>query len=71
MQGCRCAGRELGERVVADVSLRPGHAVTAAALIAFVDECLAAYKTPEEIVFLDELPKSAPGKVFRRGLRSS
>jgi acyl-CoA synthetase (AMP-forming)/AMP-acid ligase II len=30
---------------------------------------LAAYKTPEQIVFLDVLPKSVAGKVQRRALR--
>jgi long-chain acyl-CoA synthetase len=60
-----------GERVVAYVSRRPGHAVTAEELIAFVAKRLAAYKTPEEIVFLDDLPKSAAGKVSRRALRDT
>jgi acyl-CoA synthetase (AMP-forming)/AMP-acid ligase II len=58
-----------GERVVAYVSRRLGHAVTADELIAFVAKRLAAYKTPEEIVFLDDLPKSPAGKVSRRALR--
>jgi long-chain acyl-CoA synthetase len=60
-----------GERVVAYVSRRPGHAVTADELIAFVAKRLAAYKTPEEIVFLDDLPKSAVGKVLRRALQET
>ena len=57
-----------GQRVVAFVSRRPGQAVSADQLIAFVAERLAAYKTPEEIVFLDNLPKNASGKVQRRAL---
>ena len=60
-----------GERVVAYVSRRPGQAVTADELVAFVAKRLAAYKTPEEIVFLDDLPKSAAGKVLRRALRET
>jgi long-chain acyl-CoA synthetase len=60
-----------GERVVAFVSRRPGHAVTAEELITFVAKRLAAYKTPEEIVFLDDLPKSAAGKVLRRALQET
>jgi non-ribosomal peptide synthetase component E (peptide arylation enzyme) len=32
---------------------------------------LAAYKTPEQIVFLDDLPKNAVGKVSRRALRET
>ena len=57
-----------GQRVVAFVSRRPGLTVSADQLIAFVAERLAAYKTPEEIVFLDDLPKNAAGKVQRRAL---
>ena len=58
-----------GERVIAFVSRRPGAKVTPKQLIAFAADRLAAYKTPEEIVFLDDLPKSAAGKIQRRALR--
>ena len=58
-----------GERVVAFVSHRSGASATPCELIAFVAKHLAAYKTPEEIVFLDNLPKSVAGKVQRRALR--
>jgi long-chain acyl-CoA synthetase len=58
-----------GERVVAFVSRKPRREVTAKELVAFVAERLAAYKTPDEILFLDELPKSDAGKVQRRVLR--
>jgi long-chain acyl-CoA synthetase len=58
-----------GERVVAFVSRRRGHAVTADELIAFVAARVAAYKVPEEIVFLGVLPKGASGKILRRALR--
>jgi acyl-CoA synthetase (AMP-forming)/AMP-acid ligase II len=58
-----------GERVVAFVSRRPNHAVTAEELIAFVAKRLAPYKVPEEVVFLEDLPKNATRKVNRRALR--
>jgi long-chain acyl-CoA synthetase len=58
-----------GERVVAFVSRRPSWPVTAEELIAFVEKRLAAYKVPEEVVFLEDLPKNATGKVNRRALR--
>jgi long-chain acyl-CoA synthetase len=58
-----------GERVVAFISRRPGRTVSAGELIAFVAKRLANYKTPAEVIFLDELPKSAIGKVQRRALR--
>ena len=58
-----------GERVVAFVSRPPGQTVTADELIAFVARRLAAYKVPVEVVFLEDLPKNATGKVNRRSLR--
>ena len=58
-----------GERVVAFVSRSPGERVEAAELIAFVGERLSAYKTPEQIIFLEVLPKSPVGKIQRRALR--
>jgi long-chain acyl-CoA synthetase len=36
---------------------------------AFCREQLAAYKVPKQVVFIDELPKSAVGKILRRELR--
>lgn len=35
----------------------------------FIKDKLTAYKRPKEIVFMDELPKSAVGKILRRVLR--
>jgi acyl-CoA synthetase (AMP-forming)/AMP-acid ligase II len=58
-----------GERVVAFVSRSAGSRVEAAELIAFVGERIAAYKTPEQVVFLEALPKSAVGKIQRSALR--
>jgi long-chain acyl-CoA synthetase len=60
-----------GERVVAFVSRRSGQAVTAEELIAFVAKRLAVYKVPEEVVFLEDLPTNATGKVNRRALREA
>jgi long-chain acyl-CoA synthetase len=58
-----------GETVKAFVSLKPGHEVTEEALIAFCKERMAAYKYPRTVQFLDELPKTASGKILRRELR--
>ena len=41
----------------------------AAAVEAYCRENLTAYKVPKQIVFIDELPKSAVGKILRRELR--
>jgi len=61
---------DLGERVRAFVSLRPGCAATVEALQSWVGQHIAAYKVPESIVVLTELPKGPTGKVQRRALRS-
>ena len=58
-----------GETVKAYVSLRPGADVDADELIAFCRERMAAYKYPRQIEFVDELPRTASGKVLRRALR--
>jgi len=59
-------------RPVAYVVLRPGFApaqALAGDLREFVRGRLASYKVPREIVFLDELPKTATGKIQRYRLR--
>ncbi len=58
-----------GETVKAFVSLKPGESATADELIAYCRERMAAYKYPREVEFVDELPKTASGKVLRRELR--
>jgi long-chain acyl-CoA synthetase len=58
-----------GETVKAFVSLKPGASVSEEALIAFCRERMAAYKYPRKIEFVDELPKTASGKILRRELR--
>ncbi len=42
--------------------------VDADALKAHVKDNLARYKVPREIVFVDELPRNATGKVLKREL---
>jgi benzoate-CoA ligase len=51
------------------VVLKPGQQASAAELQAFVKERLAPYKYPRFIEFLDELPKTATGKIQRFRLR--
>jgi long-chain acyl-CoA synthetase len=58
-----------GETVRAYVSLKEGFEVTEEELIQFCKERMADYKYPREIVFLNELPKTATGKFLRRQLR--
>lgn len=57
------------ERVVAAVVLRHGSTVTAEELIGRLRAQLAAYKCPKELFVVEQLPKSAVGKVLRKDLR--
>ncbi|MBC7302202.1 MAG: acyl-CoA synthetase [Nocardia sp.] len=59
---------EFGKRLRAFVVLEEGHTVDAAELQAHVKANLARFKVPREVVFLDELPRNATGKIVRRTL---
>ena len=58
-----------GETVKAYISQKPGATVTEEDLIEFCKQQMAAYKYPRSIEFIDELPKTATGKILRRELR--
>ncbi len=60
-----------GEAVKAYVVLRPGATVDEDALIEFAHDHLARYKCPSKVVFVDELPRTANGKLIRRHLEVS
>jgi long-chain acyl-CoA synthetase len=57
---------ELGEEVGAAVVLKPGAAAGADELREFVRGQIAAYKYPRHVWFVDELPKTATGKIVKR-----
>ena len=57
------------EAVTAFVVLRSGSAVSEDELIEFTRERLASYKVPKSVRFIEQIPKSAVGKVLRRALR--
>jgi benzoate-CoA ligase len=57
-------------RTLAYVVLKAGQAATADELKAFVKDRLAPHKYPRQIEFLDELPKTATGKIQRFRLRA-
>jgi acyl-CoA synthetase (AMP-forming)/AMP-acid ligase II len=59
-----------GEAVKALVICREGHSISAAELIRFCRDCLASYKVPKSIEFLDSFPLVASGKVSKKDLRS-
>ncbi|MFD8097982.1 acyl-CoA synthetase [Nocardia fluminea] len=59
---------EFGKRLRAFVVLEEGHTIDAAELQAHVKANLARFKVPREVIFLDELPRNATGKIVRRTL---
>jgi acyl-CoA synthetase (AMP-forming)/AMP-acid ligase II len=59
---------KFGQRLKAYAVTTKGKNVSADDLKAYVKKNLAGYKVPREIVFLDELPRNATGKVLKREL---
>jgi acyl-CoA synthetase (AMP-forming)/AMP-acid ligase II len=59
---------KLGEEVAAVVVLKEGHAATERELQDFVGQRAAEFKVPKKILFMDEIPKGATGKLQRIGL---
>jgi len=59
---------DYGKRLKAFVVLEDGKDVSEDDLKAYVKSELARYKVPREIVFMDELPRNATGKLLKREL---
>lgn len=60
-----------GEAVKAFVVLAEGHDVDEDTLIDYARDYLARYKCPTKVVFVDELPRNAAGKLVRRELEGT
>jgi long-chain acyl-CoA synthetase len=58
-----------GEAVKAYVVAREGASVDEDDIIAHCESQLARYKCPQKVLFVDEIPQSATGKVLRTALR--
>ena len=58
-----------GERVVVVIVQEPGANVTEDSVKQVCREHLAGFKRPEQVVFVDALPRNALGKVLKRELR--
>jgi long-chain acyl-CoA synthetase len=72
IEGCAVAGlpdREWGERVTAFIMLRPGQKIVPEELKAFLKSRLSSFKVPKEYIVVNDLPKSAAGKVLKRELK--
>ncbi len=60
---------EWGETLCAFVVPRPGSALTEDIIVGHCRVLLAGYKQPRSVVFLDEMPRNATGKVLKNVLR--
>jgi acyl-CoA synthetase (AMP-forming)/AMP-acid ligase II/carbon monoxide dehydrogenase subunit G len=60
--------KDFGQRLRAFVVLESGKKASEDELKGYVKQNLARYKVPREIVFIDELPRNATGKVLKREL---
>jgi len=59
---------KFGQRLKAFVVLRGDASLSEDEIKSYVKENLANYKVPREVVFVDELPRNATGKVLKREL---
>jgi fatty-acyl-CoA synthase len=51
------------------VVVKPGESVTQSEIINHCRENLARFKVPQSVIFIDEIPHNATGKVLKRELR--
>jgi fatty-acyl-CoA synthase len=59
---------EFGERLRAFIVPEPGTKIDAEAVKAHVRDNLARFKVPRDVVVVEELPRTATGKVLKRML---
>lgn len=62
---------QFGQRLKAFVVPRNGTGLSEDTVKEYVKDNLARYKVPREVVFLEELPRNATGKVLKRELQGS
>jgi fatty-acyl-CoA synthase len=58
------------ERPLACVVLRPGETVTREEILAFLESRVAKWWMPDDVVFIDEIPKTSVGKFSKKDLRA-
>ncbi len=55
-----------GETVRAIIALKPGQILSEEMVMSHLDKNLAKYKLPQDVLFMDELPKGPTGKILKR-----
>ncbi len=61
--------RRFGEEAAACVRLRPGQSAAPEELVAYCRRKIARFKVPRYVLFVDDYPKTASGKVMKHRLR--
>ena len=72
VQECAVIGlpdREYGEKVTAFIILNKGYKLDTADLKQYLKQHLTGYKVPKEYIAIEELPKSAAGKILKKELK--
>ncbi|HRE03259.1 MAG TPA: fatty acid--CoA ligase, partial [Ilumatobacteraceae bacterium] len=59
-----------GERPLACVVVAPGETMTEAEVIEYLAPKLAKWQVPDDVVFIDEVPKTSVGKFSKKDLRT-
>jgi fatty-acyl-CoA synthase len=62
---------DYGERVVAAVMLEKPGAADEREVIAYVRQRIAGFKTPKQVFFVDEFPRTPAGKIQKHLVRQS
>jgi acyl-CoA synthetase (AMP-forming)/AMP-acid ligase II len=58
--------REFGQRFAAYIAVREDSRLSATAVRSYVHEHLPRFAVPRDVIFLDDLPRNATGKVVKR-----
>ena len=66
-----CHHPKWDERPLLIVVRKPGADLNAQELLRFFDDKVAAWQIPDDVVFVDELPHTATGKLLKRALRDT
>jgi fatty-acyl-CoA synthase len=64
------ASEKWGERPLACVVVKPGESVTREEILAHLEGRVAKWWVPDDVVFIDEVPKTSVGKFSKKDLRT-
>lgn len=59
----------MDERPILLIVKKPGAEVSEASIVEYLQDKIAKWWLPDEIVFVDELPHTATGKILKRQIR--